>query len=501
MWQTVKRHLFNPVDSASLAFFRIGFGVIMLWEVFRYLSKGWVADYFIAPKFWFTYWPFTFIQPWPGDGMYVHFILMGLFALFVLLGWRYRFSAAALFVLFTYFFLIDKTNYLNHFYLVSLVSFLMIWIPAHRTWSLDARRDSRIRSTTVPGWSLWLMRFQIVIPYFFGGIAKLNYDWLVRAEPISFFFSQDTDIPLIGALFLNHTVMLFMAYAGMLIDLLFVFYIFNRRTRVFGSLFVLAFHFMNSRIFEIGIFPWFSMIGLLLFYSPDWPRRILRDLSGRLRTRTYITLGGAAIGALIGALLPNGVSLVQIIIGAVAVGVVAYHFDEPFTPAKSELVENRDIGRLDAKQRRIAALLGVWVLFQVLFPLRHYLIASNTQWSEEGHRWAWRMMLRNKGGQAQFTAVLPETGEEQLIDPLGFLTRRQARKMMARPDMFVQFSRHVREAATEQGYSDVQVFTSTSILVNRREPAPLIDPAVDLASVPYPWFRAADWIIPHPAYR
>ena len=35
--------LFKPVDISFLVFFRILFGGIMLWEVYRYFTYGWIS--------------------------------------------------------------------------------------------------------------------------------------------------------------------------------------------------------------------------------------------------------------------------------------------------------------------------------------------------------------------------------------------------------------------------------------------------------------------------
>ena len=74
------KKLFEPSDIAMLVYFRIVFGAVMLWEVFRYFEYGWISDYWIEPKFNFTYYGFGWLEPWPGDGMYIHFIVMGILA-------------------------------------------------------------------------------------------------------------------------------------------------------------------------------------------------------------------------------------------------------------------------------------------------------------------------------------------------------------------------------------------------------------------------------------
>src|SRR6185503_4493164 len=150
--------LFEPVDISFLVFFRIVFGGIMLWETYRYFTHGWITRYYINPVVNFTYFGFSWVKPWPGNGMYIHFAVLGVAAACVMLGFLYRIATPVFFLAFTYFFLLDQTRYLNHFYLVCLISFLMCFLPAERAFSIDALLRPRIRSDVVPAWTLWLLR-------------------------------------------------------------------------------------------------------------------------------------------------------------------------------------------------------------------------------------------------------------------------------------------------------------------------------------------------------
>jgi vitamin K-dependent gamma-carboxylase len=154
--QVAKRfvtRLFAPVDIASLVYFRVAFGAIMLWEVWRYFDHGWIKRYYIDPLFHFKYYGFDWVRPWPGDGMYLHFYVLGALAICVAVGLFYRVSTTLFFLGFTYIFLLDKTNYLNHFYLISLISLIMIFVPAHKAFSLDALLRPKIRSDSAPTWA------------------------------------------------------------------------------------------------------------------------------------------------------------------------------------------------------------------------------------------------------------------------------------------------------------------------------------------------------------
>ncbi|NNE28985.1 MAG: HTTM domain-containing protein, partial [Saprospiraceae bacterium] len=124
MMQRIKDWMTKPVDISSLVFFRIAFGFVMLWEVGRYLGKDWVERYFIDPDFYFTFQGFGWVSPLEGNAMYVFFLILGILAFCIMLGLFYRTSIVLFFFGFAYLFLLDKTNYLNHFYLITLLSFI-----------------------------------------------------------------------------------------------------------------------------------------------------------------------------------------------------------------------------------------------------------------------------------------------------------------------------------------------------------------------------------------
>lgn len=146
--------------------------------------------------------------------MKIHIVAMGIIALCLILGLFYRICAILFFLMITYIFLLEKAIYLNHLYLVCLIAFLMIFVPASRSFSLDVLRKSNHRMRFIPAWSIWLLRFQVGVPYFFGGVAKLNSDWL-HGEPLRAWLAARTDFPFLGQFFTNEVFVLFMAYSAL----------------------------------------------------------------------------------------------------------------------------------------------------------------------------------------------------------------------------------------------------------------------------------------------
>jgi len=267
--------LFEEVDASSLAFFRVAFGVIMLVECWRFWSKGWIERYYIRPDFFFKYYGFEWVEPWPDSGMYWHFALLALLSLLITLGFLYRLAAILFFFAFSYVFLLDQARYLNHFYLVILIAVNMMLVPANRFFAVDAALSPRLRSATVPAWSVWLFRLQFEVMYLYAGIVKINPDWL-RLEPMGMWLAGRDDMPLIGALFNQDWVVAVAAYGSIAMHIIGAPLLLYRRTRGWVMAIYFVFHLANHFLFQIGIFPWLAMAGTLLFLEPDWPRRALR---------------------------------------------------------------------------------------------------------------------------------------------------------------------------------------------------------------------------------
>lgn len=435
--------LFGQVDIASLVVFRVAFGALMMLEVWR-LAPEVVADY-VEPRFHFTYYGFAWVRPWPGEGMVLHFAVLGLAALGLTLGLCYRAAAIVFFVGISHVFLIEQAFYLNHMYLIALISFLMIFVPAHRAGSLDAWLRPAIRSQGAPAWALWLLRAQIGIPYVYAGIAKINADWL-RGEPLRGWLRASAERGLIDPALAQEGSVYLLGYGGLAFDLLVVPGLLWRRTRGLAFALALGFHLTNSALFDIGVFPWLMIAATTLFLAPDWPRR--------LRDRVRVRLGAEA--------RPG-----------------------PALAAPPAQVGPRGAWTL--------AWLAVYLAWQLLFPLRHWLYPGDVAWTEEGHKFAWRMKLRDKAGTVRFLARDPVTGETEAIDVRPYLKSWQRRAMGGKPEMIHQFARFLAGELRAQGRGRLEIHAIAWASLNGRRWRLLIDPAADLAAWG-PSLRPAPWI-------
>lgn len=434
-----------PVDIASLVYFRIAFGLIMLWEVWRYFDHGWIGRYWIDPVMNFTYYGFDWVRPWPGIGMYLHFVGLGALAIGIILGCGYRFCTTLFFLGFTYIFLLEKARYLNHFYLICLLSFLLIFIPAHRAFSIDAGWRPKLRSQTAPTWALRMLQLQLAIPYFYGGVAKLNGDWL-QGEPMRMWMGDRADFPLMGQFFTQEWMIYGLSYGGLLLDLLVVPLLIWRRTRVFAFGAALIFHLMNAQLFKIGIFPWFMIAATMMFFRPDWPRLVMG-------------------------------------------------WKRPLAGDNHPLSQTSPSSSLSRQQTLTLGFLGLYFVLQLLLPFRHYLYPGNVSWTEEGHRFAWHMKLRSKSADAMFVVFDEADNIVHIVEPEEFLPRWQARKMATRPDMILQFSHFLAKEFGEGESDRVEVRAEVFASLNGRGYQRLVDPTVNLAQAS-PTLKPMAWILP-----
>jgi hypothetical protein len=373
-----------------------------------------------------------------------------------MVGFLYRFAAPVLFLAFTYFFLLDQTRYLNHFYLVCLISFLMCFLPAHRAGSVDSLLRPRIRSAVVPAWTLWLLRAQIGIPFLYGGIAKLNSDWIYGGEPMRIWLSPLTRVPGFGHIFAADWVVFSFVIGGLMLDLFVVPLLLWRRTRPFAFAASVVFNLINAVLFDIGIFPWLMLGALLIFFPPDFPKRF---------ARAFMSTEESFADA------------------------------EPSQTSVKTIAESSSCPSLFTSQKLVIGLLAAYLAVQLFFPLRHYLYPGNVSWTEEGHNFAWHMKLRTKGGEAVFSVTHPPSGQTWTIKPDDYLASHQVVKMITKPDLVLQFSHHLAEEKRREGYDNVEVRARVMVSLNGRQRQLLIDPNVDLAKE-HVSLLPASWIVP-----
>jgi hypothetical protein len=363
---------------------------------------------------------------------------MGISFLFMALGLFYRIASISAFLLFTYVELLDKSNYLNHYYFVSLVCLLMIFVPAQRYFSLDVRRKPSLKRTYLPNYFIFIFQLQLSIVYFYAGIAKLNYDWIVNALPLKIWLPARQEIPLVGSLLQKEWVAYLFSWFGAVYDLSIPFLLFNKKTRRLAYFFVIVFHIATYTLFQIGMFPFIMIGATLIFFSEDFHLKLL----GKLR--------------------------------------------EVEVKRNNFRPRQKLTGRL---------LLGVFFLAQLLIPFRYLAYPGNLFWTEEGYRFSWRVMLMEKAAYAIFHVHDPESGRNWEVNNYDFLTPNQEKMMSTQPDMILQFAHYLESHYQQQGINDPVIKAEVYATLNGRPSRLYLDSSVDLTLVNES-FKHKEWILP-----
>lgn len=431
------KFLFKQIDNSSLIVFRILFGLLIFLESVGAIFTGWIKRTLIDPEYTFTVIGFEWLQPLPGNGMYFYYLLMGVLGLFVMLGYKYRWSMLGFTLLWTATYLMQKASYNNHYYLLILISAFMCMVPANRYLSIDAKKNPEITSYKMPNWAKWVFIIQMAIVYTYGSIAKLYPDWL-NTTVIEQLMMTKAHYYVIGDVLQQKWVHYILAYGGIAFDGLIIPLLLFKPTRKIAFICGIFFHLFNAIVFQVGIFPFLSLAFCLFFFEDNTIHKLF------LKKKPF------------------------------------YSAEEVITPTIAV---------------KLKPIFYVYFCIQILLPLRHWLIPGDVLRTEEGHRLSWRMMLRTKSGGINYKVVDKETGKSTFIDYRSLVSPKQYRMLSTKPDVIWQFIQRLKAKYKDEG-KDVAIYAINSkISVNGGKYTPFINPEIDLATVEWNTFMHSDWIL------
>lgn len=416
------------------------FGFLVACEGYGALITGWVRRTLVEPRFTFNFIGFDWLQFFQGPGMYAYFFVMGTLGLAIAIGYKYRFSILSFTLLWTGAYLMQKTSYNNHYYLLMLISGIMCFFPAHTDYSLDAKHRPHIKRNWMYGYIKWIVVAQLFIVYTYASVAKLYGDWL-DFSIIRILMLNKANYPIIGGLLQEPWIHKVIGAFGIVFDLLVIPALLWKPTRKLAFIASLFFHLFNSVVFQIGIFPFLSLAFTVFFFEPETIRRIF------------------------------------------------FKSKKPFEAGPLTIPSFR---------KQVLFLLGGYFLIQLLLPIRHHAIKDDVLWTEEGHRLSWRMMLRSRVGRGQFKVVNTTNNSSTLVKLEDYLSKKQRNRIMGYPDFIWQFAQYLKREYAEKGETVSVYLINSKASINGKPYRAFIDPQVDLANIHWnPWGHH-EWILPSP---
>jgi hypothetical protein len=438
----ISKYLNASASIAPLVIFRIAFGALLFFSISRFILKGWVHAMYILPKMHFPYYGLEWMKVLSPNGMYVVFALLLLSSLGILFGAFYRCSSILFFVLFTYVELIDKTNYLNHYYFVSLVSFTLIFLPAAKAFSVDCKLFKQQEINQVSFFYIFILQLQLFLVYFFAGVAKINYDWLLEAQPLKIWLPAFSHYPIIGNFMEQTRVAYLFCWFGCSYDLLIGFFLFNKRTVNVAYFFVVVFHLATALFFNIGMFPYIMMTITIIFFREEFHLKILHYLKRNLNYSN----------------------------------------------------KTDSLGAIVTLKKNLVTLFFIFFCIQVLMPFRYLFYNGKLFWTEQGYRFSWRVMLMEKAGTAFFYVQDKNTGNTTEVDNKEYLTYMQEKMMATQPDMMVDYAKFLKQEFLNKGFSDPIVTAQSYVTLNGSGSREFIDPTVDLSLQNNSFLKNKDWV-------
>lgn len=419
---------------------------MMLFSIVRFWSKGWIEKIYIEPSFHFTYYGFEWVKPL-GDKIYILFILCAISSALIAIGLKYKLAIITFFLSFTYIELLEKTIYLNHYYFICVLSFLLIFLPLNSSFSIDNLINNK-KSNSVPRWTIDSIKLMLGIVYIYAGLAKINSDWLLQALPLKIWLPSKYDLPIIGETLMQENWVHFaMSWGGMLYDLLIPFLLLYKRTRTFAFLLVVFFHVFTRVLFPIGVFPYIMIISALIFFDAKFHKKIINILKKIIN--------------------PISKRLSQINIQNV------------------KFYSNK----------KIIWVLAIFFILQLTIPLRHLSYNGNIMWHEQGYRFSWRVMLMEKLGYTTFKILDNDKNQFFYVQNEEFLTSYQEKQMSFQPDFILEYAHFLGKHFKSKGFENIEVFAESYVSLNGRRSQMYIDPEINLLNIKDS-FKNKYWILP-----
>lgn len=411
----INKRLRNRDDPTWLCLFRIAFGFILLYQIekikgFNYQN---LHHNYYEPKFLFPYPGFEFVKPVEWETMVQLTDLAWYSALAAMIGLFYYPTMICATTYYAYVFLLDKSLFLNHNYLIILISSLMCLAPANCTISMDSLLFPSVwRKKRIPMYWYFVFRATMAAVYFYACVWKINPDWL-GGEPLRHWLTTqrpDGWFPMEYVAFVRQWwVPYLFSYGGILVDGLAVLAYTDRKMGrkwyIFITITHIPFHIINHFTMSIGVFPWLCIVMYGFTVCPCVYRHIigLAPIAKKLPKHGYTYSD------------TFNLALILVFIMAMCYIPARARSYSKMTNAYPNDTSNTMVVMYDTAQ---------------------------SMWDEYGFDFSWKMKLRDKECKGALFVKLNNTDTWHQFDPIknGHLNFNQYSRMLKTPYMAKQYA-------------------------------------------------------------
>lgn len=434
MLQKIYTKLNQSQSAVQLLLFRFLFGGIMLYEMYSYWTIPFIDELIVKSKINFRFQGLGFLPVGSEAVLKLILFVATISTIFIAIGKFFRIACMVFLACYAYLFLLDETYFNNHIYLIINVTFLCCFATPHFVKNQQKKQTSQIAY-----WQLLTLQLVFCLPYFYGGLGKLNLDWINGAVTQKWLQTH-------GSFFSQPWVNLCFAWGGLVFDLCIAFVLFIAKTRLIGVSLAIAFNITNAILFDdISIFPYLMIASLVLFIKPTF---LEKNLASFIRFLNSIAT-------------KNNTGL-------------------PVFPK----------------------MLVAFFVFHLLFPLRCYLFAGNADWTGKAQYFSWHMKSNHRHVEnVTFYLTHPNHPEKIRVPVEEYLVYEQFYVMGYKPEMMVEFAKFIKADLLKKGISEPKITLSSRISFNGRPYQAIIDSSTDLTTINPTLLKPFDWVLPLQSHK
>lgn len=315
----------------------------------------------------------------------------------------------------------------------------------------------------VPFWNYFLLKFQFFVLYFIAGLKKSSsewlYEWQYSMTNLSFHWVFSPFRMVIGSELTN---LLVVHWFAAIFDTTIAFFLIYKTSRPIATLFATAFHLMNSRLFNIGMFPWVCLVELPLFYEKNWPRTLWRKLKCSTSS------------------------------------VEKMRADERMLTNDVNVTTKRTL-----RERFTTFLVLIYCCLQLFLPFSHFITKGYNNWVNGIYGYSFDMMMQQWHPSLISVKIVDNGNQKQhFIEPLAFT---DTYRWTQYPDMAYQYAQCINEKLKADFHENPKsVLSSANISIyfdiwcslNGRFQQRIYNPKVDLVKSDWHPFHKPSFTLP-----